>query len=154
MRRFMGTTGLIAAAVLCSSLAGCKKESGPAWPPEEKVQPQDSPEARAAPAPAPAQQAQGAPPPGGVPAGEVTDALLSDFAEAYVEVQAVQQQFESRLAGVESPEQAREIQQEAIGAIREKVESTGMEFDTYALVASRLQTDPELRGRLQEILAN
>ena len=90
---------------------------------------------------------------GEVPQGEpVSDEDLEAFAAAYLEVEDVQQELEAELHAAESNEQAQEIQQRAINEIRDAVEETGMDFESYGMIAQRLQQDPELIERVEETI--
>ena len=103
---------------------------------------------------APPETAQGGQPPmGGAPEGEaVSDEELEAFAEAYLEVEDVQQELEAELHAAQSNEEAQEIQQRAIAEIRDAVEETGMDFETYGLIAQRLQQDPALIQRVESTI--
>ncbi len=81
---------------------------------------------------------------------EVDDSTLDEFAEAFTEVQKVQSELQAELQAVESPEEAQAVQQEVVAKIQEKVESTGMEFQEYMMLAQRLERDPELQQRLEQ----
>lgn len=85
-------------------------------------------------------------------AEEVTSEQLDEFAEAFKEVQAIQGEVQERLQAVQSQEEAQQVQQEIVAQIQERVESTGMEFQDYMMLAQRLEQDPALQQRLESRL--
>ncbi len=102
-----------------------------------------------APPPAP----QGHPGMGEAQAAEpVSDEEIEEFAAAYLQVEDVQEELEAELRAAESQEEAQAIQQRAMGEMQEAVNETGMDFETYAMLAQRLQGDPELIQRVEETI--
>ena len=81
-------------------------------------------------------------------AGEVTSEQLDEFAEAHKEVEKIQGEVQARLQGITTPEEAQEVQQEVIAQIQERVESTGMDFHDYMMLAQRMEQDVALQQRL------
>lgn len=125
------------------------------------------PQGGGAPGGAPPQGGQapgGAPPQGQAPEGhpqlggqidmdeEVTDEEVDEFAEAYLEVEDVQLEFEQELQAAESNQEAQAIRERAIAQIQEAVEDTGMEIETYGMMAQRLHQDPELIEEVQAVI--
>lgn len=99
--------------------------------------------------PVTAQQAPDAPPPA---AGEAApmpdDATLEKFSVAFAEVLNLQQDFARQLEGVESDEQAREMQQQVQQDMVEAVEESGMSVEEYNDVAIQLDQNPQLREKV------
>ncbi|TXD36189.1 DUF4168 domain-containing protein [Lujinxingia vulgaris] len=90
--------------------------------------------------------AQGA---AGMMQGEIDDEQVKAFAQAYVATQPVQAEVQQKMAGVQSPEEAQKVQQEAITQIQSAVEEAGMPFEEYAMFAQRLQQDTALQQRFE-----
>lgn len=80
---------------------------------------------------------------------EIDDNSLALYVEAATKVQEVREEFQQKIPDAETPEQAQELQQEALQEMAAAVESFGMTVDEYNQIANRLQTDAELRERLE-----
>ena len=81
---------------------------------------------------------------------EVDDETLDEFADAFAEVQTIQGELAAQMQEAESAEEMRAIQEVAVEQIQERVESTGMAFQDYMMVAQQLERSPELQQRLQQ----
>lgn len=149
-----------AAGFAFTAMAGCDapEPTEPAVTEQAAEQPmaqQEAVQQEAAPAEAPQEMEQRQEPPQmGQPAaaGEVTSEQLDEFAEAFKEVQEIQGEVQERLQAVTSPEEAQQVQQEVVAQIQERVESTGMAFQDYMMLAQRLEQDPALQQRLESRL--
>lgn len=82
---------------------------------------------------------------------EVSDAQLEQFVAAQESITAIQQDFSGRLEGVEDPEEAYELQVQANDEMTQAVEDAGLSVEDYNQVAMAIQTDAELRERLEEM---
>ncbi len=104
---------------------------------------------------APAAMAQSAgqgynpPPPQSAPA-QVDDATIDKFADAYADVQSIQQDFSQQLQGVESDEQARVLQMKAQEQMISAVEGAGLSVQDYNNVVTMMDQDPGLRQKVLE----
>ncbi len=82
---------------------------------------------------------------------EVTDSDLNSFATAQTSITEIQQDYSQRLQGVNDPEKANELQQEANEKMVSAVEESGLDVESFNAIAMAIQNDPELQQRLQEI---
>lgn len=98
------------------------------------------------------QGAQPAQPTQQAPAAEFSDAEVEQFTEAYAKVEQIGQELNETLAGVQDPEEAREIQQEGYEKMHAAVQETGMDAETYNGIAAAINTDPQLQARVMEKL--
>jgi|GEM_PF-394249 len=85
---------------------------------------------------------------------DVSDSDVQGFVEAYMAVQAVNQEYTQKLQAVEDPEEATELQQEAQGKMEEAVSDSGLSIDQYQQIANQAGQDEELRGQIEAELAN
>ena len=83
---------------------------------------------------------------------EVTDTDLERFVEVQTDIQEITAEYSARLEGVEDPEEAAQLQQEASQMMVEAVEDTGLDVATYNNIAVALETDEELRERVQSMM--
>lgn len=99
---------------------------------------------------APAVLAQDTPPPQ-TEQIEVTDSKLALYVQAATKITEIRDQFQQKMAAAESPEQAQSLQEEASTEMIGAVESFGMTVEEYNQIAYALQSDPELRERLEKL---
>ncbi len=97
-----------------------------------------------------AQGAQSAPPPQAEQI-EVTDSKLALYVQAATKITEIRDQFQQKMAAADSPEQAQSLQEEASTEMIGAVESFGMTVEEYNQIAYALQSDPELRERLEKL---
>ena len=83
---------------------------------------------------------------------DVSDEQLDQFVEAQEAIMGIQEDFSARLENVEDPEEAQAIQAEANDEMTAAVEETGMSIEEYNEIAMAIQTDEELRNRLNEMM--
>jgi len=107
--------------------------------------PQGEPQGGAEGAPAPAPQTEQI---------DVSDSDVEGFVEAYMAVQAVNQEYTQKLQAVEDPEEATELQQEAQGKMEEAVSESGLSIDQYQQIANQAGQDEELRAQIEAELAD
>lgn len=83
---------------------------------------------------------------------DVSDQQLEQFADAQVEIASIQQDFSSRLQGVEDPEKAQDLQRQANEEMTAAVEDAGLDVQTFNQIAMAIQSDPELQQKLTELI--
>lgn len=76
---------------------------------------------------------------------------LTDFVHAMLDVNEIQEDMEEQLAGVDDPEQANQIQQQANAQMVETLEGHDMTPERYSEIAMLLNVDEELNAEFQEI---
>ncbi len=77
---------------------------------------------------------------------------LHTFASVQGDLDNIRTEYSSRLEAASDQEQAAELQQEASMMMIQAVEAAGMDVETYNEIALALQSDPELRDRVAEML--
>ncbi|SRR5690625_579532 len=82
---------------------------------------------------------------------EVTDDQLQTYAEAEQKVQEIRDDFQQKMPNAESPEEAQTLQQEAQQEMVSAVEDAGLTVEEYNQIASLMQTNPELRQRMESL---
>jgi hypothetical protein len=93
-----------------------------------------------------------APPPQSQPeAVEVSDEQLRQFVDAATEVQSVQEEYAAEIQSTQEADEAQSLRQEAQEKMVEAVEGAGLSVSEYNLIAQRLQEDPSLANRLNDI---
>lgn len=95
----------------------------------------------------PAQQGMEAP-----AAANFADEDIEKFADVQPEIESIRAEYSQRLQDVDDPEQAAELQNEAGQLMVDTVVDAGLEVETYNNIAIALQSDPELRDRVQSML--
>lgn len=88
------------------------------------------------------------------PASEinVSDQELDQIATAYSRIHEIRIELQEKLAEVEDPAAAQQMQQEAGEAMVGAVEDNGLDVQTYNQVMEAVQTDEELREKLSAML--
>jgi hypothetical protein len=76
---------------------------------------------------------------------------LTEFVKAMIDVNEIQEEMEQALAGVDNPEQANQIQQQANAEMVAVLEEHDMTPERYSEIAMLLNVDPELNEQFQEI---
>ncbi len=79
-----------------------------------------------------------------------SDSELEQFAQAFIEVEEVRNEYGPRLGEAEDMEAATEIQQEANEQMTSAIEDNGLTVETYNAIAQSTQADPELREQILE----
>lgn len=124
---------------------------GPADPRAQQA-PGD-PRAQQAPSPPPTPSAGAKPQEGQAAQDEqLPEAKVEAFADAYMKAQDVRKDLREELATAKSEDKARAIQQQATQKMEKAVEATGMDFETYASLTRRLESDSDFRGRVRDTL--
>lgn len=83
---------------------------------------------------------------------EISDEEVETFANAYIEVNAIQQQTHPEIQRAD-PEQRAALIEASDERVEEVIRSHGMTVEQYNSLAVRLADDDELRGRVQQEIA-
>lgn len=127
--------------------------------PAPEAEPAPAPEAEPAPAPDPAAPAD----PTAGPAepmnptaaqGEVGDDQVQAFAQAYVEVLAIQNRFANEVQQVEPGADVSHLQEQAQAEVESAVQESGLSVEEFEQIGARAGTDPELRTRIETAVQN
>lgn len=94
-------------------------------------------------APLPQQQAQ--------PQVNVSDTKLQQVVDAMAEVRAISGKYTEAYQNADDAAKAQEIQQKAQQEMVVAVTESGLSTDEYNVIVQRLQTDEELRKRMNEL---
>ncbi|ADU65140.1 hypothetical protein Selin_0384 [Desulfurispirillum indicum S5] len=81
---------------------------------------------------------------------DVSSQEIRQVSEAYVEISAIQQEYQAKLGNVQDPEEAQRLQQQANEEMTQVVLDSGMEVDAYNEIMLMAQMNEELRGRILE----
>lgn len=81
-----------------------------------------------------------------------TDEQVEKFAETQPAIEAIRADYSQRLLDVNDPERAAQLQNEAVEQMVETVTEAGLEVETYNRIALTLQSDPQLRERIESML--
>jgi hypothetical protein len=84
-------------------------------------------------------------------AAEVSEDQLVQFVEAASEVQTVQQEYAAEIQSTQQADEAQALRQEAQEKMVAAVEGAGLSVSEYNLIAQRLQQDPALANRLNDM---
>ncbi|WP_173932183.1 DUF4168 domain-containing protein [Chelativorans sp. Marseille-P2723] len=88
-----------------------------------------------------------------VEAPAITDEKLQSFAAAFVEVEAIKQQYTQRLQSAASETAQQEIQNEAGQKMLEAVEATdGISLEEYNQIITSAQSDPAFAQKLTDAI--
>lgn len=79
---------------------------------------------------------------------DFSDEEIDKVATAYVDIIDIREEYHGRLAEVDDPEVAQQIQMEANEKITEAVENNGIDVETYNNVITAAQTDEGLMNDL------
>jgi hypothetical protein len=83
--------------------------------------------------------------------GPVSDAKLQQVVNAMSEVRAINGKYAEAFQGAADATKAQEIQQKAQQEMIDAVSKSGLSTDEYNAIVQRLQTDEELRARINEL---
>lgn len=84
---------------------------------------------------------------------DVSEEQIEAFAQAYVQLSQVREEYTARVQAAENQEQARELQQEANDAMTAAIEEAGLSVEEYQQVALAINANAELRERVTEMLS-
>ena len=100
----------------------------------------------------PQQAAPQAPMPEAAQAADFNDADLQKFADVQGDLEGIRSDYSGRLESTEDPDQAAQLQQEASQKMVKTVQDTGLDVETYSNIALAIQSNPELRDKVQSML--
>lgn len=83
---------------------------------------------------------------------DFSDDDVQKFAEAQPTIETIRAEYSQRLLDVNDPEEAARLQTEAVQQMVDTVTEIGLEVETYNGIAIALQTDPELRMRVESMM--
>ncbi|WP_366653877.1 DUF4168 domain-containing protein [Fodinicurvata sp. EGI_FJ10296] len=83
---------------------------------------------------------------------EVNDSQLDAFVDATVEIVDIREDYQSRAASVESPEEMGELETQANAEMIDAVEGAGLQVEEYNQIAQAAQQDPELDQQIVEMM--
>ena len=86
-------------------------------------------------------------------AAQVSDGDINRFAEAYLAVQMINQEYSTMLQQVEDPEQATELQQEAQTKMQEAVTESGLSISDYQGIAQQANQSETVREDIQNAVS-
>lgn len=81
----------------------------------------------------------------------VTDAQLEQFAEALDEIESINDDFVAQLEQAETQEEAQQLQIAAQSEMVEAVEDSGLTVEEYNAIAYRMQNDPEIQEKIEDL---
>lgn len=102
-----------------------------------------------------AQQQQPPPqPPQQQPAmpSQLSQAQIESFADAALEVQQVQQEYDAQVQSAENPEELEQLQQQAQQDAQQAIEDQGMSLDEYNAILQAANQDPQLYAMIVETM--
>lgn len=82
---------------------------------------------------------------------DVSDEQLEQFVDAMTSVQEISGKYTEQFQSAETAEDAQAIQQKAQEEMIAAVNDSGLSADEYNTIVQAVQTDEELRARMQEI---
>lgn len=85
------------------------------------------------------------------PAANISDADLQKFASVQDKLDEIRADYTDRVQSADDPSNAADLQQEATQKMVEVVQGAGMEVDTYNQIAMAIQSNPEMRDRIQNM---
>ena len=97
---------------------------------------------------------RGAPPPAQTQEVELSDADLEKFADIYVDLLDTEAKFEQELGGVQTEEQARELQTRMQQEGMAKLARHGWTAERYLLVGEAIQSDAQLTEKTIALIEN
>lgn len=83
----------------------------------------------------------------------VNEADINRFAEAYLAVQMINQEYSVMLQQVEDPEQATELQQEAQTKMQQAVTESGLSVSDYQNIAQQANQSDTVREDIQNAVS-
>lgn len=86
------------------------------------------------------------------PTTDFSESDLQKFADVQGDLEEIRTEYSGRLESTEDPDQAAQLQQEASQKMVQTVQDTGLNVETYSNIALAIQTDPELRDKVQSML--
>ncbi|MGX5915671.1 DUF4168 domain-containing protein [Aliidiomarina sp. Khilg15.8] len=81
----------------------------------------------------------------------VTDEQLEQFAAALDDIESINDDFVAQLEQAETQEEAQELQIAAQSEMVEAVEDSGLTVEEYNAIAYRMQNDPEIQEKIEDL---
>lgn len=81
---------------------------------------------------------------------QVSSEDVGRFAQAYLDVQTINQEYSERMQATDDQEQAAELQQKAQTEMQEAVTGAGLSIADYQRIAEQANQDEELREDIQQ----
>ncbi len=81
--------------------------------------------------------------------GDISDEQINQFVDVQSDIREITQEYSGRLQEVEDPDAAAQLQQEASRLMVEAVEDVGLDVRTYNSIAVAMESDADLRERVQ-----
>lgn len=81
---------------------------------------------------------------------DVTDEELTSFANAYVDVEGIQGEYEQAIAATEEAEEVEALRARYQEEINQAIAARGMESDRYDAIVRSMQSDTEFAQRAHE----
>lgn len=85
---------------------------------------------------------------GAAGATQINQAKVEQFADAYVQVQTIQQQANAQLETTTDPAQAEQVKTTAQADMIAAVERSGLQVEEFNQIIASMAADPELRSRV------
>jgi hypothetical protein len=83
---------------------------------------------------------------------ELSQLQIEIFADAAIEVQRVQQDFDAQVQAAENAEEVAQLQQQAQQEARQAVENHGLSVDEYTAIVQAANQDPQLYAMIVETM--
>jgi Domain of unknown function (DUF4168) len=83
---------------------------------------------------------------------EFSQLQIETFADAAIEVQRVQQDFDAQVQAAENAEEVARLQQQAEQQARQAVENHGLSVDEYTAIVQAANQDPQLYAMIVETM--
>lgn len=83
---------------------------------------------------------------------DFSDSELEKFVGVQGELETIRQEYSGKLESTEDADQAAKLQQEASQKMVRVVQDAGMDVETYSNIALALQSDPELRDKVEDMM--
>lgn len=99
-----------------------------------------------------APQGQGAAPAQEQVPTNFSDSEIEKFVAAQDDLETIRQEYSGKLEGTEDPDKAAELQQEASEKMVTVVQDEGLDVETYSNIALAVQSDPELREKVEGMM--
>lgn len=81
-------------------------------------------------------------------AAQIDQRKVEQFADAYVQVQTIQQKANAELESATDPAQAEEVKTTAQSDMIAAVERSGLQVEEFNQIVASMAADPELRSRV------
>ncbi len=81
-----------------------------------------------------------------------SDSELEKFVSVQGDLETIRQEYSGKLESTEDADKAAELQQEASQKMVRVVQDAGMDVETYSNIALALQSDPELRDKVEGMM--